>query len=85
MTIKEAGMIEVENHAEYVIPPYILETCQVCGNQQELRAGVCFACQYFCETDRRRVWLKDNPNRSWPYVWSTGWIIARSLLRHQKG
>lgn len=85
MTIKEAGAIEISKYREYVIPPLILEECHVCHKSEELRAGACFQCQSLCETDLKKVWLKTDVSQCWDYVWSTGWIIARGLLKHQNG
>lgn len=85
MTIKQAGQIEIAKHEEYVIPPYVEEKCNICHKMEELRAGLCFTCQSLGATDMKEVWEVSNPAHRWPYVWSTGWNIARAALRHMKG
>lgn len=81
MTIKEAGQIEIEKRSFYIIPPEILEICNVCKQTDELRCGVCFGCQSLCETDMKEVWERDKPEHRWPYLWSTGWNVAKALMQ----
>lgn len=85
MTIKQATAKEIAKHAEYIIPFMVIEECQLCHEKEELRAGVCWDCMPFAETDMKEVWEIANPAHRWPYVWSTGHAIARRLFRQQNG
>jgi hypothetical protein len=80
MTIREAGQIEIETMSVYIVPPFIAEECNVCHNNDELRAGVCYSCSFKCETDMKEVWERDNVFHRWPYVWSAGHSAVKKLM-----
>jgi len=85
VTIKEATRREIDKHAEYIIPLYVEQECQLCHTLTELRAGVCWDCMPLAETDMKEVWEIANPVHRWPYVWSVGHELIRLIFRQQNG
>ena len=70
MNIDEAIQREFERGKKVIYVP-VDESCNLCGRKDELRAGSCYFCKEFVETDMIEAWDRRNPTNRWPYVWIT--------------